>query len=412
MRGGTYEVWSRVNLHPSRRTVVATASALALMMTATAGTAVAAAHHEVLLEIDGVSRPVDGFFLTVDGALASAGVEVGAHDLVAPATDAHVADGQTIVVRSASPYEVTLDGETKTAWSTADSIDGVLDSIAASGSAVMAADRSTLRREMSVISVDGPVAILADGATTTVDAKAGDTVDVLLEKAGISLGDLDTVDFVFEAGRTSVKVTRILHGDVDVATPIPFTTEERSDDSLYEGETKVLQEGQDGQTLTTYYRHSIDGKIVLNVPMAKKVTEPVAKIVAVGTKKKEQEAPSAQSAASAAAAAAASAPAVSYSPGSAQAIAQEMVAARGWSDSEFQCLVTLWNHESGWNVSAANPSGAYGIPQALPGSKMASAGADWQTNPATQITWGLGYISGRYGTPCGALASWSAKGWY
>lgn len=412
MRGGNYEVWSRVNLHPSRRTVVATASALALMMTATAGTAVAAAHHEVLLEIDGVSRPVDGFFLTVGGALASAGVEVGAHDLVAPAADAQVADGQTIVVRSASPYEVTLDGETKTAWSTADSIDGVLDSIVASGSAVMAADRSTLRREMSVISADGPVAILADGATSTVDAKAGDTADLLLEKAGISLGDLDTVDFVFEAGRTSVKVTRILHGDVDVATPIPFTTEERSDDSLYEGETKVLQEGQDGQTLTTYYRHSIDGKIVLNVPMAKQVTEPVAKIVAVGTKKKEQEAPSAQSAASAAAAAAASAPAVSYSPGSAQAIAHEMVAARGWSDSEFQCLVTLWNHESGWNVSAANPSGAYGIPQALPGSKMASAGADWQTNPATQITWGLGYIAGRYGTPCAAWGHSNAVGWY
>ena len=411
MRGGNYEVWSRVNLHPSRRAVVATASALALMMTATAGTAVAAAHHEVLLEVDGVSRPVDGFFLTVGGALASAGVEVGAHDLVAPAADAQVADGQTIVVRSASPYEVTLDGETKTAWSTADSIDGVLDSIVASGSAVMAADRSTLRREMSVISADGPVAILADGATSTVDAKAGDTAEQLLEKAGISLGDLDTVDFVFEAGRTSVKVTRILRGNVDVATPIPFTTEERSDDSLYEGETKVVQEGQDGQTLTTYYRHSIDGKIVLNVPMAKQVTEPVAKIVAVGTKEKPQETPSAASAAGAAAAAA-SAPAVSYSPGSAQAIAHEMVAARGWSDSEFQCLVTLWNHESGWNVGAANPSGAYGIPQARPGSKMASAGADWQTNPATQITWGLGYVSGRYGTPCGALAAWSAKGWY
>ncbi len=406
MRGGTYEVWSRVNLHPSRRTVVTTASALALMMGVTTGVAVASSHHDILLEVDGVSRPIDGFFLTVGGALAFAGVEVGAHDLVAPAIDARVSDGQTIVVRTAIPYEVTLNGETKTAWSTADSIDGVLDSIVNSGSAIMAADRSTLRREMSVISADGPVVILADGVKTTVEAKAGDSADKLFTKAGITLADLDTVDFVFESGQTSLKVTRIFQGNVDVAAPLPFTTEERDDDSMNEGETKVLQEGQDGQTLTTYYRHTIDGKIVLNMPMAKKVTEPVTKIVAVGTKKKPQEK------ADAARAAAADIPAVSYSPDSAQGIAQEMVAARGWSDSEFRCLVSLWNHESGWNTAAANPSGAYGIPQALPGSKMASAGADWQTNPATQITWGLGYVSGRYGTPCGALAAWSAQGWY
>jgi SLT domain-containing protein len=71
----------------------------------------------------------------------------------------------------------------------------------------------------------------------------------------------------------------------------------------------------------------------------------------------------------------------------------------GWGDDQFACLVSLWNKESGWRVNAANSSGAYGIPQALPGSKMASAGADWETNPATQIAWGMGYIAGRYGTP-------------
>ena len=100
-------------------------------------------------------------------------------------------------------------------------------------------------------------------------------------------------------------------------------------------------------------------------------------------------------------------------PGTAQAIAYDMVLARGWGQSEFDCLVALWNKESGWNVYAHNrSSGAYGIPQSLPGNKMASAGADWQTNPATQITWGLGYIQGRYGTPCGAWAHSQAKGWY
>lgn len=106
-------------------------------------------------------------------------------------------------------------------------------------------------------------------------------------------------------------------------------------------------------------------------------------------------------------------PFVSPDPGSAQAIAYEMVMARGWGDSEFACLVALWNKESGWRVNAYNASsGAYGIPQSLPGNKMATAGADWATNPATQISWGLGYIGGRYGAPCGAWGHSQAKGWY
>jgi hypothetical protein len=100
-------------------------------------------------------------------------------------------------------------------------------------------------------------------------------------------------------------------------------------------------------------------------------------------------------------------------PDSAQAIGLALVTARGWGSDQFDCLVSLWNRESHWNAFAQNPSsGAYGIPQALPGSKMASAGDDWQTNPATQITWGLGYISGRYGSPCGAWAHSQALGWY
>ncbi|MCU1404405.1 MAG: hypothetical protein JWQ43_708 [Glaciihabitans sp.] len=100
-------------------------------------------------------------------------------------------------------------------------------------------------------------------------------------------------------------------------------------------------------------------------------------------------------------------------PGSAKATAQAMVAARGWDTSQYNCLVSLWNKESGWNMYAQNKSsGAYGIPQSLPGSKMASAGADWATNAATQISWGLGYISGRYQTPCGAWTHSQAIGWY
>jgi hypothetical protein len=100
-------------------------------------------------------------------------------------------------------------------------------------------------------------------------------------------------------------------------------------------------------------------------------------------------------------------------PSGAQAIAAGLAAERGWTGAEFDALVALWSRESGWRVNAANSSScAYGIPQALPGSKMASVGADWLTNPATQITWGLNYIQGGYGDPIAALAHSDSAGWY
>ncbi|TAL11978.1 MAG: hypothetical protein EPN99_17185, partial [Frankiales bacterium] len=87
-------------------------------------------------------------------------------------------------------------------------------------------------------------------------------------------------------------------------------------------------------------------------------------------------------------------------------------AERGQAD-QFGCLDRLWQKESGWRVRATNPSsGAYGIPQALPAGKMASAGSDWRTSARTQIRWGLGYIDDRYGSPCGAWAHSRAHNWY
>jgi uncharacterized protein YgiM (DUF1202 family) len=106
-------------------------------------------------------------------------------------------------------------------------------------------------------------------------------------------------------------------------------------------------------------------------------------------------------------------PALTSTPDEAKAIARQQVAAKGWGDDQYQCLVELWTRESGWRMNAENPySGAYGIPQALPADKMASAGADWKTNAATQIAWGLGYIQERYGTPCSAWGFFQSNNWY
>ncbi|BBH66763.1 hypothetical protein ACTI_34480 [Actinoplanes sp. OR16] len=96
-----------------------------------------------------------------------------------------------------------------------------------------------------------------------------------------------------------------------------------------------------------------------------------------------------------------------------RAVGCTLMLAKGFGIAEFPCLNQLWNKESGWNYKAENrSSGAYGIPQALPGSKMGSVAADWKTNPATQIKWGLGYVKGRYKTPCGAWTYFQNNGHY
>jgi hypothetical protein len=115
-----------------------------------------------------------------------------------------------------------------------------------------------------------------------------------------------------------------------------------------------------------------------------------------------------------AAAAAAADLAAANTPDGARAFAADLAASQyGWGADQFQCLDNLWQKESGWSYSAYNASsGATGIPQSLPGSKMATAGADWETNARTQITWGLGYVKSAYGTPCSAWSHSQSMNWY
>jgi hypothetical protein len=104
---------------------------------------------------------------------------------------------------------------------------------------------------------------------------------------------------------------------------------------------------------------------------------------------------------------------VDLADGDPRDIARALMPQFGFGADQFGCLDSLWIRESQWNPAAHNASsGAHGIPQALPGSKMASAGPNWESNPVTQITWGLGYIRDRYGSPCGAWGHSESYGWY
>ena len=175
---------------------------------------------------------------------------------------------------------------------------------------------------------------------------------------------------------------------------VAYQTIEQPDWDATAGSRVVTQGGANGVELVTYTVVTHDGEEVSrSEQIAVVLTAPVNEIVSVG----QLVIP----------------PATDVEKGSNRALGQEMAAAYGWTGDQWACLDALWARESGWShTSHNNSSGAHGIPQALPGSKMATFGADWATNPATQIAWGLSYIQGRYATPCGGWAHFQQKGWY
>ncbi|MCF2706754.1 G5 domain-containing protein [Arcanobacterium haemolyticum] len=281
---------------------------------------------------------------------------------------------------------------------------------AATAGSSSSADASTAR--LASLSDEATVDPTAVTFTVSVDGEDREitssqpTLAAALAEAGIVVDADDRVSAAMAApilNGAKIAVTRVETQRVSEQVTDPHQSSEVEDDNLAKGTKQVTTAGVDGVMTNTYevtYEngHEVSRRLVISATTTPRVDE----VVSVGTK----ETPAAEAAATSGSAA------VAVPAGEAQQIAYNMLASRGWGDDQFSCLVNLWNKESGWSTTAANPSGAYGIPQALPGSKMASAGADWQTNPATQITWGLGYIAGRYGTPCNAWASFQSKGWY
>lgn len=227
------------------------------------------------------------------------------------------------------------------------------------------------------------------GKTITARTQATTVGDMLKEK-GINLAGDDRVSVANDTPITSdltVRVWREGKQTITVDEAVPFTTDQVKDADQPLGYKQVQTPGADGSQSVTYEVVIQDGKEVSRTKIAAITTkEMVKQVEVVGAKLPTP-----------------------TNPTEAQALGHQMMLAYGFGEDQWPCLLTLWNHESGWRVNASNPSGAYGIPQALPGSKM---GAGWQTDAAAQIQWGLGYVKGRYGTPCGAWSSWQSKGWY
>ncbi|GAA2726798.1 ubiquitin-like domain-containing protein [Cellulomonas aerilata] len=401
------------------------AQGLVLALVTGATSAFALLHKDVTVDVDGTTTQISAFGRTVGDVLADAGIDAGARDLVAPALDAPVRDGGEVVVRHGREMTVEVDGETRTVWTTALTVGEAIGDLGVRGDgARTSASRSALlgRGEVLRVSTEKTIHLAVDGQVVD-GATSAPTVREALQDLGLVLREGDQVSVPLDATAVDglvVLVTRAATTTTTAVEALPFTETVVEDPTLPQGEREVDTEGQEGRRQLTYSAATVGGaevgrSVVADVVLA----EPVTQVVRVGTKPPELEPEPAEpgtdgpASDGAASEAPPSTPPVEVSPGSAQAIAREMLAARGWGEDQFSCLVQLWNRESRWRVDADNPtSSAYGIPQALPGSKMASAGDDWRTNPATQITWGLGYVESRYGTPCGAWSSFRAKGWY
>ena len=187
---------------------------------------------------------------------------------------------------------------------------------------------------------------------------------------------------------------------ITVQEEIPFETITKDVSNGNNTENRVVQEGKKGIKEVTYkVKYKNDEEIQRNKIAEKIIKEPRAKIVEVTNKRAITSRSGGR--------------VIGGSVGQYQSYAAERCSSYGWSQTDFDCLVRLWNKESGWNPNAYNSySGAYGIPQALPGSKMASAGSDYRTNYKTQINWGLNYIRSRYGNPQNAWNHSRTTGWY
>lgn len=201
---------------------------------------------------------------------------------------------------------------------------------------------------------------------------------------------------------TDKLVTKVAAGDPDVT--VTTVTEEKSiapgqvvkkDSGAFKGEKRVISKGKAGTELVTYdvtYEGGVE--VSREVSLSVVVRPATDSVVSVGT----LVVPTTTAA----------------QKGTNRALGKQMAADMyGWTGDQWACLDNLWARESGWRTEAGNKSsGAYGIPQSLPGSKMAKYGDDWRTNPVTQIKWGLAYIDGRYNTPCGAWNHFLDRNWY
>lgn len=401
--------------------ILAFVFACAGLVAANAETSLPDDAHIVIIYQDGVERTVLTRADTVGALVDKLELGLGEFDLIEPAKDALIsADNFKIQIRTAEPTTIIYDDKTISLMSPY--TDPRL-AVTKAGVSLLAEDAvevdypgslydsNILGRKLTVRrAVD--VNLILYGAPIARKTQSKDVAGVLRE-INIRPDGTDTVSPSLESPITSgmsIFITKQGKKIQSQEESISYSTEVQEDPTASVSSKKIIQKGATGKRLVFYEVSQISGERTLILETI--ISNPITEIVSKGTK----------------------AVFASYnSDGIPQrvfcgspkqgnwkninvsnaAIGRALAEERGWTGSEFDALLELFACESSWNEKAGNPySGAYGIPQSWPATKMASFGDDYMTNPETQLKWGLNYIAARYGTPSEALAFHYRKNYY
>jgi uncharacterized protein YabE (DUF348 family) len=334
---------------------------------------------------------------TLKDALTSAGVMLDKNDTVEPnLSEKLVATDYQVNIYRARPV-IVVDGATRQKIMTPYQTPAQIANDA--GISLHDEDVTTISRTADIVAEGAGITMTVTRATPfnltmygkKIEARTqAKTVDDMLAQKNISLAANDTLSVDRQAPIVAGMTIELWRNGIQTVTEdqaIPFEVQKIQDADHEVGYREVQTPGENGTKSVTYEINMRNGQQVSRKEIQSVITKESKKQVeVVGAKLPTP-----------------------TNPTEAQALGYQMMLAAGFGEDQWPCLYNLWMHESGWRTTASNPSGAYGIPQALPGSKM---GTGWQTDAATQIQWGLGYIRGRYATPCGAYSAWQSKGWY
>lgn len=424
------------------------------------------AKKSVAMIINGKTHIVSTYSTNPIRLLEEQHVPVKTHDQIISSSGDILTNHSTVTVRSAYQTSITVDGVTIPFWTVATSVDqliGFFKANAKNASRITVNLQNIYDKLTCGLSINkkGPISVIADRKTRIV--QNGDLpASAILDSQGIVLGKEDRVSVEEDDGNTVLRVSRVTHGKETRTVSLPFATQTVVDPKLPANSRVVQQVGVNGEREDVYNVTYVDGKAESATLVSQNLVKPaVNQVIAVGKaapapihknntntqkskqskqqtnaqhkkqnteqpakqEKKNSQQQTQQQTASAAPAPAANPPApapssnpdslVHATPEQAKLFAQGAAAQMGWTGKEWEDLLWLWNRESGWRWNAENPSShSYGIPQALPGNKMSSAGANWHEDAAIQISWGLSYIKSKYKTPSGAVKHSREIGWY
>ena len=364
--------------------------------------AVASDQHVLTIHDRGDEQVVITKAGTLGEALKLAGIEISAgHDVVEPSLDSElVASNYSINIYRARPITV-VDGVVKRNITTAEQTPERIAK--AAGITIYNEDQTDFSAPSDILSNGSSQVMSIDRATVvqfTLYGKHAEvrtratTVEEFLKEKSIKIGANDYLSV--DKGQAisdgmAIELWREGKQTVTVEEEVDFEIEKVQDANREVGYREVKTPGVKGKRNATYEIEMKNGQEASRTEIASVIIEqPKKQVEIIGAKLPTP-----------------------TNPTEAQTIGKEMMLAAGFGEDQWGCLYNLWMRESGWRTTAGNvSSGAYGIPQSLPASKMAAFGGDYLTNPRTQIAWGLSYIKGRYGTPCGGWSAFQAKGWY